>query len=135
MACQTDSQCGPGLACVAQVIDGIDLGSYCFPLRTNGCADENYVNRPFSRPLDALSVDDSPGTYCLPQASCRAVVDATQQRRCSVMGPADADICGDPKLRDGICSASGSCTYRCQANSDCPSLGPASCRMPEGYCE
>jgi hypothetical protein len=136
-ACETSSDCTSGLFCLPHVVAGQSLGNFCFPQRTSaGCGDINPDVRPYSRVAEALSTEGGIDvSYCVPYVSCRAVADAMSQKDCLISGLPDVIPCGDGQPNDGVCDASGKCTYSCENTYDCPGLDSVCSPAPAAFCE
>lgn len=126
--CAADTECGANMKCVA-------LGSemVCAYSRGAGCAgasSASSVSRPFTRTVQASSVDSAPGPFCAPPRSCKAFLDASN--------PVGGVVCRSPDTvcglggTDAICNNSNRCTYTCTNNTDCPTQGLNACT--DGQC-
>jgi hypothetical protein len=112
MACDTDRNCATGLRCV-QFRNGGHDGAYCLANASDVACDER---RRFTSVLsDQPSVDGPPpDDYCVPSATCEAVLDAN--------GPcATSTTCGVVDgSNTGACVSATYCTYTCTMDNDCP---------------
>jgi hypothetical protein len=131
--CEADSQCDDNLKCVPHEFDGQALGAFCFfeDGASSACADDDNARRPYSKSTPGTSIDGAMGAYCLPNTTCKAVEDALAMgvgggKTCSTPGE-----CGVSDLNDGDCpgsgGAAGQCTYQCDSDADCPSIGFTHC--------
>jgi len=132
--CEADSECVTEARCVQYDLGDDPVGTFCFFVdgATSNCADMDSARRPYSKSTTLTSVDGVDGDF-LPITTCSAVQDATgvNPKNCLNTSIPDSSMCGVPNLDDGQCATSGAamgtCSYQCDANEDCPSLGSISC--------
>lgn len=144
-ACQADSECGAGLACVehrfGQGASEVSLGTFCFYRKdaNDGCADTRNAVRPYGQELATVSVDSESAVYCLPITSCQAFFDATSMGLDGGKSCTANNECGLTDLDDAWCPTSGpamdKCSYSCTHAYQCPSTGFVRCSGSPGLCE
>ncbi len=131
--CESDSECATGRRCVQQVFGSTEVGHFCFfDQAQGGCGDTVPARKPYRTKLEATSIDEVPGTFCLPPTSttCQGIRD-TQSKTCSQ----DTD-CGVADVDDGYCpsvgSGAGFCSYGCNGDLDCK--GTLTCGGSPEHC-
>ena len=145
-SCEADSECGDGAKCVRQMLNGTDLGYFCFydqATQGGGCADTISGLKPYSQTLtNVLSIDSTEasqqGTYCLPRTSCDAFADATTYMMAPGAAPCTVNSncgVGNTETDGAYCipsdfsieAARNKCSYICDTSADCPSSGFSTC--------
>lgn len=120
LPCAQDAECGSAAGCVSY----LGLPNTCMPRPVNG----NCTTQPYVRKMTVAS-SGGYGEFCLPPASCKAVLNAAMKVQCSQR---EGQSCGERNLGDGACNAANTCSYRCTNPLECP---PAMGCNDQGVCQ